>query len=83
MNDIISKEHLKAVMKFRRLYTLLKENEMLIRIGAYVKGTDSQLDEAMNKKEGMEKFMSQDSDEQISYEQSVEQLMTLMASTQQ
>ncbi|WP_373001778.1 flagellar protein export ATPase FliI [Sulfurimonas sp.] len=82
MNDIISKEHLKAVMKFRRLYTLLKENEMLIRIGAYVKGTDSELDEAMNKKEGMEKFMSQDSDKQIGYEDSLEELMALMSSNQ-
>jgi flagellum-specific ATP synthase len=82
MNDIITKEHLQAVMKFRRLYTLLKENEMLIRIGAYVKGTDSELDEAMNKKEGMEKFMSQDSDNQVSYEDSVDELMTLMSSNQ-
>jgi flagellum-specific ATP synthase len=81
MNDIISKEHLQAVMKFRRLYTLLKENEMLIRIGAYVKGTDSELDEAMNKKEEMEKFMSQSSDNQIGYEESVEELTTLMSST--
>ena len=82
MNDIITKEHLHAVMKFRRLYTLLKENEMLIRIGAYAKGTDSELDEAMNKKEGMEKFMSQDADNQVSYEESVDELMTLMSSNQ-
>ncbi|WP_373035777.1 flagellar protein export ATPase FliI [Sulfurimonas sp.] len=81
MNDIISKEHLHAVMKFRRLYTLLKENEMLIRIGAYAKGTDSELDEAMNKKEGMEKFMSQDADNQIGYEESIDELMTLMSSS--
>ncbi|MDA3908576.1 MAG: flagellar protein export ATPase FliI [Sulfurimonas sp.] len=82
MNDIISKEHLQAVMKFRRLYTLLKENEMLIRIGAYVKGTDAELDEAMDKKGGMEKFMSQDSDKQISYEDSLAELLALMSSNQ-
>ena len=82
MNDIISKEHLLMVMKFRRLYTLLKENEMLIRIGAYVKGTDSELDEAMNKKEGMEKFMTQDSNNQTSYENSLDELMALMSSNQ-
>lgn len=82
MNDIISKEHLKMVMKFRRLYTLLKENEMLIRIGAYVKGTDSELDEAMDKKIGMEKFMSQDANMQTSYEDTLAELTALMSSSQ-
>ena len=59
MNDIISVEHYRAVMKFRRLYTLLKENEVLIRIGAYARGNDAELDEAMDKKEKMEKFLIQ------------------------
>nr|WP_321267234.1 flagellar protein export ATPase FliI [uncultured Sulfurimonas sp.] len=83
MNDIVSKEHLKAVMKFRRLYTLLKENEMLIRIGAYVKGTDRELDEAMNKKTSMEEFMSQDANEQTTYEETILELINLMTPNQQ
>ena len=61
MSDIISPEHLKAVFKFRRLYTILKENEVLIRIGAYQKGSDPELDEAINKKAEMEKFLTQKS----------------------
>ncbi|EQB40260.1 ATP synthase [Sulfurimonas hongkongensis] len=80
MSDIISEEHLQAVMKFRRLYTLLKENEMIIRIGAYVKGTDKELDEAMGKKEGMEKFMSQLATVQTSYEEAKDELISLMLS---
>ncbi|MCK9492033.1 MAG: flagellar protein export ATPase FliI [Sulfurimonas sp.] len=80
MNDIISQEHLQAVMKFRRLYTLLKENEMIIRIGAYVKGTDKELDEAMSKKEGMEKFMSQLATFQTTYEDAKDELISLMMS---
>jgi flagellum-specific ATP synthase len=59
MNDIITPEHFEAAKKFRRLYTLLKENEMLIRIGAYVKGSDAELDEAIDKKGAMERFLSQ------------------------
>jgi len=81
MNDIITKEHLAAVMKFRRLYTLLKENEMLIRIGAYVKGTDAELDEAMTKKEAMEKFVSQYADKQSDYKITVQELIKLTSST--
>ena len=78
MNDIISDEHLSAVMKFRRMYTLLKENEMLIRIGAYAKGTDSELDEAMQKKEAMEEFMSQKSDNQMPYEDTTTALISIV-----
>jgi len=78
INDIITQEHLQAVMRFRRLYTLLKENETLIRIGAYTKGTDPELDEAINKKEGMEKFISQNSTVQEKFEDTSAALIALM-----
>jgi len=78
MNDIIIPEHIQAVIKFRRLYTLLKENETLIRIGAYTKGTDAELDEAINKKEGMQKFISQNATQIESYENSSQALISLM-----
>jgi flagellum-specific ATP synthase len=78
MNDIITREHLSAVLKFRRLYTLLKENEVLIRIGAYTKGSDKDLDEAIDKKEGMQEFLSQNSQLQNKFEDTVNSLMTLM-----
>jgi flagellum-specific ATP synthase len=80
MNDIITKEHLKAAIKFRRLYTLLKENEVLIRIGAYTKGSDPELDEAIAKKPKMEEYLSQVATEQIAYDASVQQLVALMNS---
>jgi len=78
MNDIITQEHFYAVMKFRRLYTLLKENETLIRIGAYTKGTDPELDEALDKKEGMQKFISQSANLQEKFDTTVESLIKLM-----
>ncbi len=78
MNDIISVEHFRAAIKFRRLYTLLKENEMLLRIGAYVKGTDPELDEAINKKEAMEKFLSQGAMFEVKFEETVAELLSLM-----
>lgn len=78
MNDIVTKEHLSAIIRFRRLYTLLKENEVLIRIGAYVKGTDKELDEAIAKKESMQEFLSQVATQQNPYAQTVEQIIALM-----
>ena len=78
MNDIISKEHFKAVRKFRRLYTLLKENETLIRIGAYIKGSDSELDEAIDKKDAMKKFISQGATFQVSFDEALDELLEIM-----
>ncbi len=81
MGDIASNEHLKAVMRFRRLYTLLKENETLIRIGAYTKGSDPELDEAIDKKEKMEEFLIQSSTSQNKYSETIETLESLMGTS--
>ncbi|WP_345992942.1 flagellar protein export ATPase FliI [Sulfurimonas sp. HSL-1716] len=78
MTDIIEEDHFKAAIKFRRLYTLLQENETLIRIGAYTKGSDKELDEAIAKKETMEAFMSQKAANQSEFDKTVEELIVLM-----
>jgi len=78
MNDIISQEHFEAVMKFRRLYTLLKENETLIRIGAYVQGSDAELDEAIAKKEAMMRFISQGAMYIVKFDETVADLIAMM-----
>jgi flagellum-specific ATP synthase len=77
MSDIISAEHLKAVFKFRRLYTILKENEVLIRIGAYQKGSDPELDEAISKKAQMEQFLSQKSTSINEFNDTVDALLKI------
>ncbi|MDP2894904.1 MAG: flagellar protein export ATPase FliI [Sulfurimonas sp.] len=82
MSDIISPEHLKAVFKFRRLYTILKENEVLIRIGAYQKGSDPELDEAINKKAEMEKFLTQKSTMINEFNDTLESLLKITGVSQ-
>jgi len=77
MNDIISQEHFKAVLKFRKYYTLLKENEVLIRIGAYTQGTDAELDEAISKKKEMNRFMSQGATYQNPFDDTVSGLIEI------
>lgn len=78
MNDIISPEHFEAARKFRKLYTLLKENEVIIRIGAYTKGSDAELDEAISKKDEMEKFLSQNAHYVHPFDETVKNLIGLM-----
>jgi len=72
MGDVTTKEHIESARKFKRMFSLLKENEVLIRIGAYEKGNDKELDEAIEKKEAMEEFLKQAPDEVVEYEKTVE-----------
>jgi flagellum-specific ATP synthase len=53
---------------------------MLIRIGAYVQGTDRELDEAMAKKVKMEAFLSQESMSITHFQETIDQLIDLMES---
>lgn len=78
INDITTSDHLKAIRKFRRLYSLMKENEVLIRIGAYQRGSDAQLDEAIQKYPMMETFLKQEMDEKWNFDQSREELLSIM-----
>ncbi|RDU65038.1 flagellar protein export ATPase FliI [Helicobacter sp. MIT 14-3879] len=68
MNDIVDKKHRENIIKFRKTYSLLKENEILIRIGSYQKGSDKELDFAINKKDKLEAFLEQDSESILSFE---------------
>ncbi|MCR4941751.1 MAG: flagellar protein export ATPase FliI [Campylobacter sp.] len=69
MGDVISPEHKNDARKFKRLYSLLKENEILLRIGAYQKGNDKELDTAIAKKDYMYNFLRQGSSEKYSLDE--------------
>lgn len=60
MGDVTTPEHRANARKFKRYYSMLKENEVLIRIGAYQKGSDRELDMAIAKKAFMDDFIRQD-----------------------
>ena len=57
---------------------MLKENEVLIRIGAYQAGSDKEIDEAIAKKSDMEDYLRQNYDESWDYTKSVNRLIELM-----
>lgn len=73
-NDIITPEHKEAMRKFKRLYSLLKENEVLIRIGSYQSGADTELDEAIEQKQFMQDFIKQEENQPLSFESILENL---------
>jgi flagellum-specific ATP synthase len=81
MNNVTSKDQQQSALRFRRLYSTLKENEALIRIGAYQKGNDALLDEAILKKDNFEEFITQDEQEIAQFNESIEKLQELVKNT--
>ena len=79
MGDVIDDEHKKLAIKFKRLSSLLKENEILIRIGAYEKGNDKELDLAISKKDMMNEFLQQSPDEIIGLDDTKERLRKVLS----
>jgi len=77
MSDIVDDKHKYAAMNFKKMYSLLKENEVLIRIGAYQKGTDKELDFAIDRKRQMEEFLKQSPDEYVDFEQMTDLLLSI------
>jgi len=78
MGDVIGDEHSKSAMKFKKLNSILKENEVLIRIGAYQSGNDKELDLAISKKQIMEKFLQQTPLESFKIEDTIESLKQIL-----
>ena len=74
MGYIIDEEHKNNAMKFKRLYSILKDNETLIKIGAYQKGSNKEIDIAIGKKTEMDKFLQQEANENFEFSESIAKL---------
>ena len=59
IDKVVTKEHYNDFLKLKRVLSLIKENEVLIRVGAYKKGMDLELDSAIAKKEKAREFLTQ------------------------
>ena len=77
MPDVTSEEHQMAAGKIRNLLAVYKKNEDLINIGAYVKGSDKNCDEAIAMMDKINSFLQQKVEEKFEYETTVEELIKL------
>ena len=65
MNQLMAPDQLEKANYFRRLWALYQQNKDLIQIGAYERGTNPELDEAIQKRPLFEAFMQQDASERF------------------
>lgn len=77
MNDICGEKHLKAASKIREWQSLYEQNRDLIAIGAYKKGTNHRLDEAMQKIDAIRSFLMQAISEAVTREETIRRMEAL------
>ena len=79
MHDIAGPEHQQTALRFRQLYSTYRQNSDLIAVGAYQKGSDPRIDEAMEFQPRLLDFLRQSNSSAVSLEESLEQLHALLA----
>lgn len=79
MTDIAGENHLARARQLKRLYSLYQQNRDLISIGAYQKGSDPRIDEAIAMNPGIMSFLQQDMNEAVTVGQSLIELDELLA----
>ncbi|RDU35892.1 flagellar protein export ATPase FliI [Neobacillus piezotolerans] len=75
MKDIVGKEHLSAAETLKKHMSVYRKAEDLIQIGAYKRGTDREIDQAIDVKGWIDGFLKQGTDENSSMDSTINQLL--------
>ena len=79
MNSLISNQEFDLVRRFKSLYSRYQRSRDLINVGAYVRGSDPQLDEAIVLYPHLEAFLRQSVDERVDVARSRQELSALLS----
>lgn len=77
MNTIVSNEHKVAAGRLRELMAKYQEIELLVKVGEYEEGSDQVADEAMEKIDAINRFLRQDINEHVSFDDMLYDLTAL------
>jgi flagellum-specific ATP synthase len=75
MPDVTEPGHLRAASAVRRIYSVYRQSEDLIRLGAYVRGTSAELDLALSMIGDIENYLRQPIGERVAFTDSIERLI--------
>ncbi len=78
MNSVVAPEHVAAAGQLRELLAAYEKNRDLILIGAYQKGSDAKVDRAIEMMPKIESFLRQGTHDKQSFEDTAEQLSSLL-----
>ena len=78
MPDIVNHDHRMRAIQFNEILTTYNEAEDLINIGAYVKGSNPQIDHALLKISKLRSFLKQDMTEKAMFQDSINKLNSII-----
>jgi FliI/YscN family ATPase len=77
MPDVTSVEHRTKAGQVRGWMATLRDSDDLVSVGAYVKGSNARIDEALEKRDGIDAFLRQPMEDTTSFDSAVEALAAL------
>lgn len=78
MHNVVPQEHFELARRFRAVYSRYQKSKDLIQVGAYVSGSDPQVDEAIRLQPAMASFLQQTMFESASMEESLAQMAAVL-----
>ncbi len=82
MKDIVTGEEIELAGRVKRLLSIHRENEDVINIGAYNRGSNPAIDMAIEKLEPLMEFFRQGIDERADHGESIRRLAEILGGTQ-
>ncbi|MEL0640318.1 flagellar protein export ATPase FliI [Pseudoalteromonas aliena] len=78
MPQVVSESHMQQARVLKQVYSMYQQNKDMITLGAYQKGTDQILDQAINMMPRVNAFLQQGMRDVISYDDGLEGLAQLL-----
>lgn len=77
MDKVVSPDHLMASRKLKRKLAIYREAEDLINVGAYKKGINQEIDEAVSCYSELNRFLRQDLNQPANYMETVSEMLSI------
>ena len=78
MPEIVDTRHLNMARELRRMYSTYQQNKDLISVGAYQRGADPRIDQAIERQPAIFEYLQQSMKEAIDIDRSVRELAELL-----
>jgi flagellum-specific ATP synthase len=83
MNDVVPQEQKEQARRIRQMMSVYRDNEDLIVMGAYQRGSNPQVDEAIQYKQSIDEFLTQEVEESTTPDETREQMARLVGASRE